>query len=43
MGVSKLGITDIGEAVADGVIPTMAQLRHPDEGLSVVHLLLNDS
>ena len=42
MRVGELGVADVGEAVAHVVVPAVAELRDPDEGLRVVHLLEDD-
>lgn len=39
--VQDLRIANVGEAVLDLVVPAMAELRQPHEGLRAVHLLQN--
>lgn len=38
VGVEKLGITDVGEAMPLPLVPTVAQLGQPYERLRVLHL-----
>ena len=42
MGISELGVADVGEAVAEVVIPSVTELRHPDEGLGVFSFFGDD-
>ena len=39
--VPELRVADVGEAVADAVVPAVPELAEPQEGLRVLHFLLN--